>query len=106
MACRFESGHSHQFNNMKKSNHIKLTKVHTIIDHNTVIKDSYWAKGELIADIEVGSPIRMWRTSRARQNPEESPTVNGLGLFTSSPVQKIEGNLIYTKNSIWELSDI
>ncbi len=55
----------------------------------------YWVEGELLAEVRIGGPVYIARDIR-----------NGhkvTGLFSSSLVRKIEGDLITTGNSIYKI---
>jgi hypothetical protein len=58
----------------------------------------YVAEGILEADIEVGKSVRMLRTKR---NGVMTP-----GLFSTSPIQKIEGDKLYTQNSVYVVKQL
>jgi hypothetical protein len=62
---------------------------------NVSLPIDYTATGILLKDIEVGEPILMFRHIR---NGIKTP-----GHFSSSRVSKIEGNLLYTNNSIYKI---
>lgn len=59
---------------------------------------SYTVTGFLDEDICKGKPIRMTRF--------ESNGRKALGLFFSSPVTKIEDNMIHTFNSVYRITEI
>jgi hypothetical protein len=55
----------------------------------------YTIDGVLLGDVEVGQPVCCARMSR-----------NGLvipGVFSSSPIKKIQGAHLHTRNSIWHI---
>jgi hypothetical protein len=58
----------------------------------------YTVKGRLASDIEVGKSIMLERYERNG--------VKVLGWFSSSTVTKIEGNNVYTKNSVYSVKEI
>jgi len=55
----------------------------------------YWIIGELQREIKEGSCIKVIR--------EERNGIKMLGIFTSSPVVKIEGDTIETSNSVYKI---
>ncbi len=83
---------------LKENDQVCLTKVHG--KNNEEIGPSYTVKGSLIADVEVGARLKVFRTER-----------NGVkvdGLFTSSPVELItvvegKGYYVHTENSTWRV---
>jgi len=80
---------------MNTNDLVKLTKVEAFNFDPDAIRVNYNLEGYLIGPIAVGNIINIWRVSR-----------NGVrvsGHFTSTPVVKIDGNKIYTKNSIWQI---
>jgi hypothetical protein len=58
----------------------------------------YWAIGVLENDVELDKPLVMMRTNR---NGVMTP-----GLFHTSYVKRIEGNLLHTENSIYRVTPI
>ena len=66
----------------------------------------YWCRGVLIESPMVGRTLRVWRTERAAQSPDEVAPVQRPGLYVSSPVQEIlegpDGSVtVRTANSHW-----
>jgi len=59
---------------------------------------AYEITGTLNDDIEVGKGISALRTTRNG--------VRALGLFTTSPVTKIEGDLVSTNNSVYRVTTL
>ncbi len=80
---------------MTQGTPVRLTKALTIVDHSKALPEAYTLDGVLLSDVAIGRAIKVWRHIR---NGVES-----LGLFTSSPVVKIEGDKLHTNNSIWRL---
>lgn len=67
---------------------------------------AYWLEGALFEAPIVGRTIRVLRTSRAAQTPDEVAPVVCAGLYTSTPVQEMTENedgsvLCKTLNSSW-----
>lgn len=58
----------------------------------------YWVIGTLERPIEIGKAIRMIRENRNG--------VECLGLFLSSVVKSIKGNIVETDNSVYEMEEI
>jgi len=84
---------------MREDTIVKLTKLKTVVDRGPgSLQKDYWLAGFLINPIKVGEEIVVYRQVR---NGVVTP-----GFFTSSPVDKIEEQLIYTQNSIWRLEII
>lgn len=76
---------------------VKFTKVLSNLEkeHPEALPVDYKNEGVLLSDIEPNNPIIMARSKR-----------NGIevsGIFQTSPIKKIEGSLIYTQNSVWEI---
>ena len=68
------------------------------INHNVSLPKGYIAEGTLMEDVVEGKPVFILRSSR-----------NGVeiaGLFNTTPVVKIDGNKVYTKNSVYEITEI
>jgi len=78
---------------MNKNEYIRITKVETDTVNPNGIDNGYWAEGFLALDIRVGHPIYICRMRNILH-----PT-GRLGEFTSSRVEKIEGNIVHTQNS-------
>lgn len=81
---------------MKMDEYVRITKVKTI-NPNERIYDSYWLEAVLSRNIEVGQKMKGWRI-RNIINPD-----GRFGLFESSPVKSISGDLVETENSIYEV---
>lgn len=89
---------------MKQGTEVILTKVETV-NKETNYSPGYWTQGFLIFDVKIGEGIYLGRYKRA--NPDNNnEAVNIYGIFRTSPIVKVEGNLIYTKNSIWKIEEI
>ena len=88
---------------MKAYSKVRFTKIEALnlgndgapIVNFDILPVNYENEGVLLNDIEVGSSILMLRSKR---NDVETP-----GIFQTSPVKKIEGDLIYTENSVWKV---
>lgn len=66
----------------------------------------YWCRGVLIESPMVGRTLRVWRTERAAQSPDEVAPVKRPSIYVSSPVQSIEERadgsvMVATMNSQW-----
>jgi hypothetical protein len=83
---------------MKTNDKIRLTKLNAIQKPEMALETGYEIEGYLIDSVKVGSIVNVWRTMR---NGIEVP-----GHFTSTVVAKIEGDKIYTQNSIWQIEVI
>jgi hypothetical protein len=83
---------------MKANDKIRLTKLNAIQKPEMALETGYEIEGYLIEPVVVGEIINVWRTMR---NGIEIP-----GHFTSTEVVKIEGNKIYTQNSVWQIEII
>ena len=75
------------------------------------LPDGYWLEGATFSDVETGRPLKIVRSRRARQNPEEPEVVNCVGMFVSSTVKSIEsiaaGHIVAkTLNSHWEIKTL
>lgn len=66
------------------------------INDNISIPVEYTMKGVLMIDVVVGQPIVMER--------HERNGVKVYGVLTTSPVTKIEDDLVYTDNSVYKVS--
>lgn len=85
---------------MKRGNYVHIVKVGENSPNENGISVSYWAEGELLSDIVVGSPISLFRE-------RNKPNAHGkLGHFYTSSVKKIDGNLVYTQNSTYKIEVI
>lgn len=84
---------------------VKLTKLTAQNTPEGALPLEYWLKGILLNPITVGRPVKVWRTARARQKPEEPEIVECLGLFETTPVTAVsrDGRRITTRNSTWEM---
>ena len=87
---------------MKQDQFIRMTKLEALNDcskfnSSTNMESSqiWWAEGFLYYDIKVGELILMNRVANAF-NPKGRD-----GIFNSSVVKKIEGNKVYTTNSVY-----
>jgi len=58
----------------------------------------YWVTGTLHEDPQVGLPIRVRRDCRNGEWID--------GTLTTSPVQRIDGDMIYTANSVYKLEEV
>lgn len=70
---------------------------------------TYWLEGAICETPTVGHTLRVVRSARARQRPEEPERVDCLGLYVSSPVKELIQNddgsiLCRTMNSVWRIS--
>ena len=83
---------------MKANDKVRLTKIEAIQNPEMALNTGYEIEGYLINPVGVGGFLNVWRTMR---NGVETP-----GHFTSTQIQKIEGNKIYTLNSIWQIEVI
>lgn len=80
---------------MNANDKVRLEKVTSTNTAPDALPESYFLVGYLMGPIRVGQIIDVWRVMR-----------NGVeiqGHFTSSPVVKIEGDLVHTRNSIWRV---
>jgi len=80
---------------MSVGTEITLKKLSAHAENSKALFTGYELKGTLWAPLEVGHKIEVLRTNR---NGVERP-----GVFTSSAIQKIEGNKFYTANSVWQI---
>ncbi len=76
-----------------------------------LLPNGYWLVGKMIEEPLVGRTLRVARTSRAKQSPEETEPVVCFGLYVSSPVQSIdqhedESVTCVTLNSTWKIMSI
>jgi hypothetical protein len=89
---------------------VRITKLSAHAGSQTpLLPTSYWVEGVLEAPIFVGQPIRLVRHRRPRwpDDPEGTPEVVArLGLFESSQIVRIEQNLLYTENSVWQIERV
>lgn len=76
---------------------VTITKLETLSGIEG-ISTGHWARGVLNRPLEVGGVISMLREANSI-HPDGC-----VGLFLSSPIVKIEGDKIYTQNSIYRLS--
>lgn len=83
---------------MKNGIFISLEKVGTINSAPEALTDGYSLKGYLLQDVCVGNKLVVARVER---NGVETP-----GIFTSSDIQEISGNIVKTKNSCWKIEDL
>lgn len=83
---------------MKRGDCISLTKINSINTSDGVLIENYNLKGYLFRDIQLGEKIMVGRFER-----------NGLeviGVFESTPIEQIDGNILTTKNSKWKIENI
>lgn len=97
---------------MKANTYVRLTKLYPVekanyatpnfedyklgdYNDNVSLPVDYWVTGTLMHDVAVGSPVAVARDNR---NGEKI-----YGFMNTSIVTKIEGNKIYTQNSIYML---
>ena len=89
---------------------VRLIKLEALSrETGAMLKTGYWVEGILQAPISTGETIRLLRHRRPRwaDDPEGTPEiVERLGLFESSEIQKIDHNLLYTQNSIWQIEEV
>lgn len=75
-----------------------------------LLPTNYWVEGVLEAPIFVGQPIQLLRHRRPRwegEDPEGTPEVVArLGFFESSQIVRIQENLLYTQNSVWQIEEV
>jgi riboflavin synthase alpha subunit len=83
---------------MNANDKVRATKLKAIQNPERALETGYEIEGYLLYPISVGGFINVWRTMR---NGVEIP-----GHFTSTQIEKIEGNLVYTKNSVWQIEII
>ena len=91
---------------MKQNDFIRMTKLEALnncskFNSSTNMESSqiWWAEGFLCRDVKVGEYILMARIANSF-NPKGRD-----GIFNSSVVEKIDGNKVYTKNSIYLIED-
>lgn len=85
---------------MRQGIRVKLTKLEGEVaprseSHRVNPNIGYTLDGVLLTDIGIGSAIKVWR--------EHRNGVASAGIFTSSPIQAIDGYNIKTMNSIWRI---
>lgn len=75
---------------------LRMTKLETVQKPvgELTLEEGYWVEGHVQALPEVGKSLVMMRDTRNG--------VRMLGTFATSPVVKIEGNVIHTNNSRWQ----
>ena len=82
---------------LKEGSRVRLTKLESTLRSTAALPEAYTLDGILLSDLAVGRAIKVWREIR-----------NGIkipGLFTSSPIKRIEGDKILTNNSIWKIEE-
>lgn len=88
---------------------VRLTKLSGVARRTSEIFIGYWLEGVLRSPITIGKPIALLRYRRSRRDddPMDSPeTVECMGLFESSKIVRIESNLLYTENSVWQIEEV
>lgn len=89
---------------------VRLTKLSAHSGGQTpLLPTNYWVEGVLEAPIFIGEIIRLLRHRRPRwpDDPEGTPEVVArLGLFESSKIIRIDQNLLYTQNSVWQIEEV
>jgi hypothetical protein len=90
---------------------VRCSKVSTENAEGAGLSDGYWLEGALFSDIEINRPIKIVRSRRARQSPDEPYVVNCVGMFTSSIVREIAGDssgeaTVKTLNSHWRITPL
>lgn len=89
---------------------VRITKLSAHAGSQTpLLPTNYWVEGVLEAPIFVGQPIQLIRHRRPRwpDDPEGTPEVVArLGLFESSQIVRIQENLLYTQNSVWQIEEV
>jgi len=83
---------------MKKDTYVRITKVAEKNPNSNGVTVKYWVEGILIRDITVGDHIKMWRMRNINY-----PTGRA-GVFNTSVVISIEGNLVETENSTYRIT--
>ena len=76
----------------------KETYLYGSINKGMSLPVDYTLTGKLVDDIEVGRGVDVARDTRNG--------VSCLGIFQSSPVTKIEGDLFHTLNSVYRVTPI
>lgn len=76
---------------------VRFTKIETFLKESDfdILPLFYTNEGVLLMKIRIGDGIFM---ARSKRNGIEIP-----GIFKTSAVKKIEGELIYTTNSVWKI---
>lgn len=75
---------------------VKLSKIEAFNPEEPfALPIPYTVEGSLLSQIRPNIRIVMLRTKR---NDVERD-----GIFTSSPIKRIEGDKIYTENSVWQI---
>ncbi len=89
---------------------VRLTKMEVIVAEGTHYKPGYWSEGVLLNPIKIGSGIRLLRSRRSRKDEEDPATVpeavETYGIFISSQVMSVDGDLIKTANSVWKIEEV
>lgn len=80
---------------MKSNTFVSFKKLETINAPAGHLIEGYNIKGYLFDDVSVGQCIRIYRTERNGEKVD--------GLFESSRVASIDGDIITTNNSRWEI---
>jgi hypothetical protein len=89
---------------MKKFQKARLIK-REVGNPETNYQNGYWSEGILASDITVGEIIILLRNLRADYE-DYTKQVETEGIFTSSRILEINGNLVTTKNSVWEVVEL
>lgn len=89
---------------MKAGVHCRLSKVEEARPGELPVHA--WSRGALLADVVPGQPITLLRYARSARHDEAPGEVSRLGLFTSSPVLRVEAKtgMIQTVNSTWHIT--
>lgn len=89
---------------MKAGVHCRLSKVEEARPGELPIQA--WSRGALLSDVVPGQPITLLRYARSARHEEGAGEVSRLGLFTSSPVIRVEAKtgMIQTVNSTWHIT--
>lgn len=93
---------------MMRGSHVRLEKLRSL--NAGILNDTYWLRGHLLADVEIGKPLSVIRYERSAREGESTPQ-QIKGLFESSVVVSTEDipesdpvyYLITTTNSLWKL---
>lgn len=80
---------------------VTLTKVSG--QDQRLLPVGYWLRGSLMEEITVGKSLLIHRHSRMGIRKGEAPVMLTDGVFISSKVIAIEGDLVRTENSVWRL---
>ena len=80
-----------------KGARVRLEKMETVNNQDGLaLETGYFVEGNLCGKVEIGNPVFLDRYMRNN--------VFVAGLFNTSAIKEIKGNLLYTQNSVWKIT--